>query len=203
MHRVSLVLGGKNAMIVFPDVDVDEAVEGAIFGMSLNVCQGQACGSNSRDERPLLHSDRGAQCRMPAFRRRLQRCGLVEHCPPSAGRSVLRGQLSANRRIAFSFVFGRRRRPEDQLLAGANHFLNRGSASVLNNRGNACPRTIRPAGNAARLACQFALGERQARLSSPCRGAANARQSNTFCAPVQDGACRKRNTVSQHQLETQ
>jgi betaine-aldehyde dehydrogenase len=48
VKHVSLELGGKNAMVVFPDVDVDEAVEGAIFGMNLNVCQGQACGSNSR-----------------------------------------------------------------------------------------------------------------------------------------------------------
>lgn len=50
---VSLELGGKNAMVVFPDVDLDAAVEGAIFGMSLNVCQGQACGSNSR---VMVHS---------------------------------------------------------------------------------------------------------------------------------------------------
>ena len=35
-------------MIVFPDADVEEAVEGAIFGMNFNVCQGQSCGSNSR-----------------------------------------------------------------------------------------------------------------------------------------------------------
>lgn len=53
VKHVSLELGGKNAMVVFPDVDVDLAVEGAIFGMNLNVCQGQACGSNSRI---LVHS---------------------------------------------------------------------------------------------------------------------------------------------------
>jgi len=48
VKHVSLELGGKNAMVVFPDVDVEEAVEGAIFGMNFNVCQGQSCGSNSR-----------------------------------------------------------------------------------------------------------------------------------------------------------
>lgn len=48
VKHLSLELGGKNAMVVFPDVDVDEAVEGAIFGMNLDVCQGQSCGSNSR-----------------------------------------------------------------------------------------------------------------------------------------------------------
>jgi acyl-CoA reductase-like NAD-dependent aldehyde dehydrogenase len=48
VKHISLELGGKNAMVVFPDVDVAEAVDGAIFGMNFNVCQGQSCGSNSR-----------------------------------------------------------------------------------------------------------------------------------------------------------
>jgi betaine-aldehyde dehydrogenase len=48
VKHLSLELGGKNAMVVFPDVDVSEVVEGAIFGMNFNVCQGQSCGSNSR-----------------------------------------------------------------------------------------------------------------------------------------------------------
>ncbi|MBB4661827.1 aldehyde dehydrogenase family protein [Conexibacter arvalis] len=48
VKQLSLELGGKNAMVVFPDVDLDEVVEGAIYGMNLDVCQGQSCGSNSR-----------------------------------------------------------------------------------------------------------------------------------------------------------
>jgi acyl-CoA reductase-like NAD-dependent aldehyde dehydrogenase len=48
VKHVSLELGGKNAMVVFPDVDLAAAVEGCVFGMNLNVCQGQSCGSNSR-----------------------------------------------------------------------------------------------------------------------------------------------------------
>jgi betaine-aldehyde dehydrogenase len=48
VKHLSLELGGKNAMIVFPDVDLDAAVEGALYGMNLDVCQGQSCGSNSR-----------------------------------------------------------------------------------------------------------------------------------------------------------
>lgn len=48
VKHVSLELGGKNAMVVLPDVDVVAAVEGAIEGMNLTVCQGQSCGSNSR-----------------------------------------------------------------------------------------------------------------------------------------------------------
>lgn len=48
VKNVSLELGGKNAMVVFPDADVDEAVAGAVFGMNFTTCQGQSCGSNSR-----------------------------------------------------------------------------------------------------------------------------------------------------------
>jgi acyl-CoA reductase-like NAD-dependent aldehyde dehydrogenase len=48
VKNISLELGGKNAMVVFPDVDVVTAVEAAVFGMNLSVCQGQSCGSNSR-----------------------------------------------------------------------------------------------------------------------------------------------------------
>jgi acyl-CoA reductase-like NAD-dependent aldehyde dehydrogenase len=48
VKHLSLELGGKNAMVVFPDVDLDLAVEGAVYGMNLDVCQGQSCGSNSR-----------------------------------------------------------------------------------------------------------------------------------------------------------
>jgi acyl-CoA reductase-like NAD-dependent aldehyde dehydrogenase len=54
VKHLSLELGGKNAMVVFPDVDLDAAVEGAVFGMNLSVCQGQSCGSNSRI---LVHAD--------------------------------------------------------------------------------------------------------------------------------------------------
>ncbi|MGH2441726.1 MAG: aldehyde dehydrogenase family protein [Chloroflexota bacterium] len=45
---VTLELGGKNPMIVFPDVDVDAAARGAVAGMNLVGGQGQSCGSNSR-----------------------------------------------------------------------------------------------------------------------------------------------------------
>ncbi|WP_207955883.1 aldehyde dehydrogenase family protein [Rubrobacter marinus] len=48
VKHVSLELGGKNPMIVFPDADLDEAVEAAAFGMNFHWCQGQSCGSTSR-----------------------------------------------------------------------------------------------------------------------------------------------------------
>lgn len=48
MKRLSLELGGKNPMIVFPDVDVDKAAQGCIKGMNLARSMGQSCQSNSR-----------------------------------------------------------------------------------------------------------------------------------------------------------
>jgi betaine-aldehyde dehydrogenase len=48
VRTVTLELGGKNPMIVFPDVDVDAAVDGAVRGMSFRGTQGQSCGSTSR-----------------------------------------------------------------------------------------------------------------------------------------------------------
>jgi betaine-aldehyde dehydrogenase len=47
LKKVILELGGKNALIVFPDADLSRAVEGAIQGMNFTWC-GQSCGSTSR-----------------------------------------------------------------------------------------------------------------------------------------------------------
>jgi aldehyde dehydrogenase (NAD+)/betaine-aldehyde dehydrogenase len=44
---VTLELGGKNPMIVFPDADVPKALHSAIRGMNFG-WQGQSCGSTSR-----------------------------------------------------------------------------------------------------------------------------------------------------------
>ncbi len=44
---VTLELGGKNAMVVFADADLDAAAKGAVFGMNFT-WSGQSCGSNSR-----------------------------------------------------------------------------------------------------------------------------------------------------------
>lgn len=46
--QLSLELGGKNPLIIFPDVDVDKAAEAAVSGMNYTLSQGQSCGSNSR-----------------------------------------------------------------------------------------------------------------------------------------------------------
>ncbi len=46
--RLVLELGGKNPMLVFPDVDVDAAASAAVRGMNYTRNQGQSCGSTSR-----------------------------------------------------------------------------------------------------------------------------------------------------------
>ena len=47
VKTVTLELGGKNPLVVFPDADLDEAVAGAQAGMNFT-WQGQSCGSTSR-----------------------------------------------------------------------------------------------------------------------------------------------------------
>ena len=53
VKHVSLELGGKNPMIVFPDNDPDEIARAAVSGMNFT-WQGQSCGSTSR---LLIHED--------------------------------------------------------------------------------------------------------------------------------------------------
>jgi betaine-aldehyde dehydrogenase len=48
IKSISLELGGKNPLIVYPDVDVEKAAAAAVAGMNFTVSQGQSCGSNSR-----------------------------------------------------------------------------------------------------------------------------------------------------------
>lgn len=45
---VTLELGGKNALVVFPDADLEAAAEGIVRGMNFAWSAGQSCGSTSR-----------------------------------------------------------------------------------------------------------------------------------------------------------
>ena len=47
LKRTALELGGKNALIIYPDADIAKAVAGALKGMNFTWC-GQSCGSTSR-----------------------------------------------------------------------------------------------------------------------------------------------------------
>jgi acyl-CoA reductase-like NAD-dependent aldehyde dehydrogenase len=53
LKSVTLELGGKNPLVVFPDADLDKALEAAVRGMNFT-WQGQSCGSTSR---LIVHAD--------------------------------------------------------------------------------------------------------------------------------------------------
>jgi acyl-CoA reductase-like NAD-dependent aldehyde dehydrogenase len=53
LKSVTLELGGKNPLVVFPDANLDKAVEAAVRGMNFT-WQGQSCGSTSR---LIAHAD--------------------------------------------------------------------------------------------------------------------------------------------------
>jgi betaine-aldehyde dehydrogenase len=48
VKTLSFELGGKNPIIVFPDVDLDEVAGAIVRGMNYTRVQGQSCGSTSR-----------------------------------------------------------------------------------------------------------------------------------------------------------
>lgn len=48
IKSVSLELGGKNPLLIYPDVDIEKVAAAAVAGMNFTVSQGQSCGSNSR-----------------------------------------------------------------------------------------------------------------------------------------------------------
>jgi betaine-aldehyde dehydrogenase len=47
LKRVIFELGGKNALVIYPDADLERAIRGAVRGMNFTWC-GQSCGSTSR-----------------------------------------------------------------------------------------------------------------------------------------------------------
>jgi betaine-aldehyde dehydrogenase len=70
VKTVTLELGGKNPIAVFPDADLEQAIDGAVRGMNFT-WQGQSCGSTSRLlVHELLHEDFVEQlaARMEALR---------------------------------------------------------------------------------------------------------------------------------------
>ena len=48
IKQLSLELGGKNPLIIYPEVDVEKVAAAAVAGMNFTRSQGQSCGSNSR-----------------------------------------------------------------------------------------------------------------------------------------------------------
>src|SRR5690606_7452248 len=48
IKTLSLELGGKNPLIIYPDVDIEKVAAAAVAGTKFPRSQGQSCGSNSR-----------------------------------------------------------------------------------------------------------------------------------------------------------
>lgn len=79
IKQVSLELGGKNAAVVCPDADLDEAAAGAVRGMNFHWTGGQSCGSTSR---LLLHESIGAEV-LDRVRERLATIRLGDPLDPA------------------------------------------------------------------------------------------------------------------------
>src|SRR6266571_1937704 len=121
VKRVLLELGGKNALIAYPDKDPDEVAEGIVRGMNFTWC-GQSCGSTSR---AYIHS--------AIYGKVLERIkirvtdyvpGIATDPETTMGALVSRAQLD---RVLTYIEAGRREgarllcggtRPEDSRLAG-------------------------------------------------------------------------------------
>jgi acyl-CoA reductase-like NAD-dependent aldehyde dehydrogenase len=89
VKTVTLELGGKNPIVVFPDADLGAAVEGALRGMNFT-WQGQSCGSTSR---LLVHtSERDGFVEHLAERMEAMRSGLPDEESTDTGAIVHRRQ---------------------------------------------------------------------------------------------------------------
>lgn len=90
VKTVTLELGGKNPIVVFPDADLDLAIDGALRGMNFT-WQGQSCGSTSR---LLVHqSIRGEFVERLAARMEALKSGLPDDESTDTGAIVHRGQF--------------------------------------------------------------------------------------------------------------
>ena len=75
IKTVTFELGGKNPIVVFDDVDLDEAAAAVVRGMNFTRVQGQSCGSTSR---LIAHRSIAA----PLLERVAERAGRIRIGPP-------------------------------------------------------------------------------------------------------------------------
>jgi betaine-aldehyde dehydrogenase len=121
LKPVLLELGGKNALIAYPDVDPDEVAAGVVGGMNFTWC-GQSCGSTSR---AFIHADiydtvlERVKTRVAAFKP-----GLPTEVETTMGAIVSRAQqervldyIESARREGARLLHGGAR-PADPALAG-------------------------------------------------------------------------------------
>ena len=106
LKPVLLELGGKNALIIYPDADLDKAIAGAVRGMNFTWA-GQSCGSTSR---LFVHEsihDRVLERVVDTIRRQAQ----ARHCRPTGRRrwAASSAARSSTRCLASSSRGGRGR----------------------------------------------------------------------------------------------
>jgi betaine-aldehyde dehydrogenase len=124
LKRTLLELGGKNAMVVYPDADLARAADGAIRGMNFTWC-GQSCGSTSR---LLVHEsvhDQLISAMVPKLRAAHQP-GIATHMATTMGALVSQAQfdksmsyIESARSEGAELVTGGGR-PADERLARGN-----------------------------------------------------------------------------------
>ncbi|HET6174475.1 MAG TPA: aldehyde dehydrogenase family protein [Gaiellales bacterium] len=95
VKTVTLECGGKNPIVIFPDADLDDALEGVVRGMNFSF-SGQSCGSTSR---LIVHSDIHESF-VGALAERIDglRVGLPEDEATQVGALVSQAQLDKVRR---------------------------------------------------------------------------------------------------------
>ncbi len=90
VKTVTLELGGKNPIVIWPDADIDAAIDGAMSGMRFNF-QGQACGSTSR--LLLQHDSKGDFIERLSERMEGLRAGMPEDGSTDVGAIVNEAQM--------------------------------------------------------------------------------------------------------------
>jgi acyl-CoA reductase-like NAD-dependent aldehyde dehydrogenase len=91
VKRISYELGGKNAMIILPDVDLDVAAAAAVEGMNLTRVAGQSCGSTSR---LFVHES----IRQPLLERVAERLTHLRFGPPEEESTQIGSLVSEQQR---------------------------------------------------------------------------------------------------------
>jgi len=123
LKRLSLELGGKNALIAFPDADLERLVDGIVRGMNFHWSSGQSCGSTSR---VFLHADiHDAVAEAVAERCRSIRQGLPSDPASEMGALIDAAQLGrvtsyveSGKQEGASVLAGGGRPPQPELASG-------------------------------------------------------------------------------------
>ena len=111
VKSVTLELGGKNPILVFPDADPDEAAAATVRGMNYMRVQGQSCGSTSR---LLVHRD----LRAAVTERIVELVGRIVIGPPEREGTQMGSLISPEHRDRVLGFVSAAREDGAELLAG-------------------------------------------------------------------------------------